>query len=153
MVKKTKQRLAVLTFALTLTGPAAALPVYNEALNGDFSNNRGSPTVVPFAPGQNDVFGQTGRSGGVTDLDYFTFTIPTFSRLTSVTVLNLTLAAGGASFLGLQAGAVITVDPAAPSAAPLLGYHHLAPADIGVDILPQIGTGDGSHWESLFKYI
>src|SRR5688572_9116841 len=103
-----------LAVALILVGPAKAVPVYNETIDGDFSNNRGAPTVVNFGLGENDVFGQTGSTSGVTDRDYFTFTVPVGSVLVSLTVLNSSLTAGGATFLGLQAGNVITVDPAAP---------------------------------------
>src|SRR5687767_14991633 len=136
--------LSALVLSLTLAGPAAAVPVYEEATNGDFSNNRAAPTLVNFTLGQNDVFGQTGSVSGVTDRDYFTFIVPAGSTLSSLTVLNSSLTAGGAAFFGLQAGAVVTVDPAAASAAPLLGYELVSPADIGVDILPVMSTAAGA---------
>ena len=135
---------SALALALTLAGRAAAVPVYDEAINGDLSNNRGTPTVVNFALGQNDVFGQTGSVAGVTDRDYFTFTVPTGSALVSLNVLNSALTAGGAAFFGLQAGSAVTVDPAAPNAALLLGYELVSPADIGTDILPAMSIAAGA---------
>jgi MYXO-CTERM domain-containing protein len=125
---------------LSVAAPAAAATIYLESTVGDLSNNRAAPTSVAFLLGQNDIFGQTGSTAGVTDRDYFTFVIPQGTRLSSLTVLSSELAGGGAAFFGLQTGAQITVDPAAPTAAPLLGYWLVSPADIGLNILPGLGT-------------
>jgi len=114
--------------------------VYNESSTGDLSNNRAAPTLLSFTAGQNYVFAQTGAVAGVTDRDYFTFVVPANFQLSSLTVVYSSLTAGNATFLGLQAGSQVTVDPAAPSAAPLLGYELVSPADIGVNILPAIAT-------------
>jgi hypothetical protein len=144
MTRQKRHALGILALALASAGPATAIPVYDEAINGDFAGNRATPTFVTFSPGQNDIFGATGSTAGVVDRDYFTFAIPAGSVLASLTVLNIGLSAGVASFLGLQAGSVVTVDPvgaALPgSAAPLLGYRLLSAADIGLNILPSIGT-------------
>jgi hypothetical protein len=144
MTRQKRHALGILAFVLASVGPAAAVPVYDEAVNGDFSGTRATPTFVTFSLGQNDIFGATGSTAGVVDRDYFTFAIPAGSVLASLTVLNIGLSAGVASFLGLQAGTVVTVDPlgaALPgSAVPLLGYKLLSPADIGLDILPSIGN-------------
>lgn len=80
----------------------------------------------------------------MTDRDYFTFVVPQGYTLSALTLLNSELSAGGAQFFGLQQGAQVTVDPTAPTAAPLLGYFLLAPADIGVNILPAMGTAAGA---------
>jgi hypothetical protein len=135
---------SALTLALAIAAPASAIPVYDEAINGDFSNTRGTPTVVNFAVGQNDVFGQTGSLSGVTDRDYFTFTVPIGSSLVSVTVLNSVLTGGNATFFGLQAGGAVTVDPAAPDASLLLGYELVSPSDIGTDVLPAMAIAAGA---------
>ena len=135
---------ACLGIAMTLAGPASAVPVYNESIDGDFSNNRAAPTLVTFAPGQNDILGQTGSASGVTDRDYFTFVVPVGFGLVSLSVLNSSLTAGNATFLGLQAGAQVTVDPVAPDAALLLGYELISPADVGFDILPAMETAAGA---------
>jgi hypothetical protein len=118
--------------------------VYDEALSGDLSNNRASPTALTFASGANDVFGTTGTTGGVADRDYFSFTIPTGSTLASLTVLTSVLSAGGAAFMGIQAGDQVTVDPAAPSPAALLGYTLVSPVDVGTNILLDMGTAPGA---------
>jgi len=144
MLLKKINSLAALGLALTLAGPAVAVPVYDETTNGDLSNNRATPTSVSFTLGQNDVSGQTGSDSNGTDRDYFTFAVSTGYALVSLTVLNSSLTAGGAAFFGLQAGGVVTVDPAAPTAAPLLGYELISPADIGTDILPALATAAGA---------
>jgi len=118
--------------------------IYNEATNGDLSNDRAAPTVINFGPGDNDILGTTGAATGGNVRDYFTFTIPTGATLTALTVLNSAITAGASAFIGLEAGGQITVDPAAATAAPLLGYRHFAPADIGVDILPLMGIAVGA---------
>jgi hypothetical protein len=142
MARQLKTKLAVCAFAIASAGPATAGVVWND-VTADFSNNRAAPTFVPFGLGQNDVIGQTGSAdgtGATTDRDYFTFIVPNFSRLVSLTLLNLGLTAGGASFIGLQAGATVTVNPAAPDPSLLLGYEHLDPSDVGLDILPEMGA-------------
>ena len=127
-----------------MAAPATAATIYIESVNGDFSNNRATPTSVSFILGQNDIFGETGNTAGVSDRDYFTFVVPQGYTLSALTLLNSELTAGGAQFFGLQQGAQVTVDPAAPVADPLLGYYLLAPASIGMNILPAMGTAAGA---------
>src|SRR5690349_19615646 len=116
-----------------MAAPATAATIYIESVNGDFSNNRATPTSVSFILGQNDIFGETGNTAGVSDRDYFTFVVPQGYTLSALTLLNSEITAGGAQFFGLQQGAQVTVDPAAPVADPLLGYYLLAPASIGMN--------------------
>ena len=138
--------MAALMLALLTTGPAGAVTAWNEdpAADGDLSGDHLAPTPVTFVPGQNDVLGQTGKAGTVSDRDYFTFVIPNGYVLDALIVLNSQLPAGNFAVLGLQSGDEVT-DPTAPVAADLLGYLHFAPADIGTDILPEIGTAAGSQ--------
>src|SRR3954462_9864704 len=72
---KTKS-LPALALALIFAGPATAGVVWDEAVNGDLSNNPLAPTILNFSSGQNLVFGQAG--GAVNgfppfDQDFFTF--------------------------------------------------------------------------------
>lgn len=116
---------------------------------------------MTFGPGQNDVLGQTGKAGTITDRDYFTFTTPHGFVLKSLIVLNSVLPAGANQFIGLERGADITIDPTDPAPDPgtLLGYKHFNPGDIGHDILafmgaqsnaqgftPPLGEGTYSVW-------
>lgn len=136
--------LAAPLLMLILAGGAHAATVYDESINPDFTGDRTLPTPVTFQFGPNDIFGVTGSTGGVVDRDYFTFVIPSGFNLSAIIVLNSSLTAGGAAFFGLQSGPQVTVDPAAPTAGPLLGYRHIAPADINTDILPAMGIALGA---------
>lgn len=114
------------------------MPIWKVLSDGDFT------LVVANAAHVNDVFGTTGRTAGVYDRDYFTFTVPVGYTLASVIVLRSVLSAGGGAFLGFEAGGQVTVDPDAPSAAPLLGYLIVSPASTGTDILPAIAVAAGA---------
>jgi hypothetical protein len=117
--------------------------IYNESVSGDLSNNGLAPTVLTVSPGSNDVYGTTGKStAGVIDRDYFTFTVPQGLELTAITVLpgTQTLGTLGASFIGIESGPEVTVSTAATTATGLLGWFHYDTGDIGVDILPLMGT-------------
>ena len=133
---------AALMLALLTTGPAGAVTAWDEApaADGDLSGINTDPTDVTFVPGQNDVLGQTGKAGTLTDRDYFTFVIPDGHVLAALIVLDLQLAVGSnAAFLGLQSGDDV-ISPTGPNPALLLGYWHLALADIDSDILDDIGS-------------
>ncbi len=67
--------------------------------------------------------------------------------LNAIQVLPGTTSIGAltVSFIGLQSGSQVTVDPNMASAAPLLGYYHYGTADAGSDILPDIAAGMGAQ--------
>lgn len=138
------------TAALSLSAlfsPAFAGVVYDEAINGDLSTNFSSPTSVFIQEGSNQIYGTTGRVAGVIDRDYFTITIPVGHRLVGIDVLpNTTGDNTGAlvSFISVQAGSTGTNPSTAqiPLAASLLGYHLFGPADIGQDILDNMGQSN-----------
>ncbi len=146
---------SALLLTLLTTVPAGAALVYDDTIPGnDFSNDRSNPTDVSFAPGDNDIIGVTGgigvNGGPPADLDYFTFVIPQGLVLKSLTVLDSRVGGGALQFIGIELGDVITVDPAAPVAGPLLGWKHIrpesaTPTDVGTDILPAIGQGAGAQ--------
>ena len=140
-------RSIVLLASAFLYGAAAhGDTIYNESVSGDLSNNGLAPTVLTVSPGSNDVYGTTGKSAatGVIDRDYFTFTVPQGLELTDITVLpgTTTLGTLGESFIGIESGPQVTVSTAATTAAGLLGWDHYGTDDIGVDILPLMGTSD-----------
>ena len=117
--------------------------LYNESVSGDLSNSGLTPTLLTVSLGLDDLFGTTGKSAaGVIDRDYFTFTVPQGQYLTAITVLpgTQTLGALGESFIGIESGPQVTVSTAATDATGLLGWFHYGSGDIGVDILPLMGT-------------
>lgn len=113
---------------------AHAATMWNEATNGDLSNNGQAPTPVIMTVGSNRVLGATGNSGPGMDLDHFTFTVPPGAVLNSIVLLDNTTVSGGASFFGIAAGPKI-------SAEILLSFLHYGPDQIGANLLPALGVG------------
>ena len=144
------------TAATAASALTPVIPGWDESINGDLSNSGLSPTFVTLANGATQVLGTTGRAvaGGAVDRDYFTFTIPAGFMLSALTLLpgstSLTPSSGpgGSSFIGLQLGNQLTVNPGPPNpadAAGLLGYWLYSPANIGANLLPLMATvGNGS---------
>jgi hypothetical protein len=132
------------SLASAVTGVAIALPVqaggYTEG--PDLSSNPLAPTVVPVGLGSNVVKGTSGYSGVVLDRDFFTITVAAGTELAALVLGPSTVAGGAFSFIGLQAGTMITVDPGSVSSgAQLLGWHLYGSADVGTNILDDIGGG------------
>lgn len=123
---------------------ATAAVVYNEATNGDLSNNGLSPTFVSMAAGSNQVLGSIGNPGTGIDRDYFRFVVPAGQQLVSLSLLPGTTVLANVAFIGVQAGPQMLVSPISGSPAGLLGWAHYSVADIGTNILPRIGTGFGA---------
>jgi hypothetical protein len=126
---------------------AQASTAWDEAVSGDLSNQGTSPTVVTLLSGSNIIRGATGRTGGVVDRDYFTFDLAAGLQLDSLTVLPGTNALGtsGLSFIAIQAGPQVTVDPTGGSPAGLMGWAHYGENDLGTDILGLMGIGMGAN--------
>ena len=129
---------------LGLAGPARAAVIWDEAVNGPLGDFDHQTQLGPFAAGDNEIIGTVGQtSPGVFDRDYFSFSVPAGLGLTGLIVVNATSAGPlDISFIGIGAGTAITVGPVPtpPDASFLLGYRHYGPADIGSDILGEIGA-------------
>ncbi len=124
---------------LLAVSPARALTVYTEASNRDLSNDGLHPTSIAVAPGSNQVFGTTGRSGAI-DVDYFTFVVPSGYAWSALELLPGTVAGGSLSFIGLEAGNEVTVSASAADATGLLGWTHYGSGAIDADLLPFMGA-------------
>ena len=137
------QRLcAGLLFAATglPASPAIAASTYSEGVSGDLSNNGLSPTAINLAFGNNIIEGRTGRdSAGAIDRDYFTFTLASGQALDALEILTGTTTLGF-SFIGVQSGNQLTLPPSTPDATGLLGWYHYSAADVGSDILDNMGV-------------
>lgn len=136
----------VLAAGLMLGAHAAnAATAWDEALSGDLANTGTSPTAVNFGLGSNIVTGTTGRNSGVVDRDYFSFTLPAGWQLDTLNVVSATaIGASALSFIAVQAGPQVTVNPTGGSATGLLGYAHYGENDVGTDILQIMGFGPGA---------
>src|SRR5262245_9190569 len=107
---------------------------WDESIDGDLSNNRFVPTTLTLTPGSNPIQG----SFGAPDVDYVTLIVPPGYSLSAIVTGVHTGPGLSRSFIGVQAGAQMTVPPNAPNAVGLLGWTHFSGAD-GVDLLPAMG--------------
>ncbi|MDP3224106.1 MAG: PEP-CTERM sorting domain-containing protein [Rubrivivax sp.] len=125
---------------------AQAATAWDESTSGDFANVGTSPTGVSLGLGSNLILGTTGRTDGVVDRDYFTFTLAEGWQLDSITLLPGTtfLGPSGLGFIGVQAGSQMTVNPTGGDPSALLGWWHYNENDINTDILPLVGQGGGA---------
>jgi hypothetical protein len=125
-------------------GSARAAVIWDEAVNGPLGDFDHQTQLGPFAAGDNEIIGTVGQtSPSVFDRDYFSFSVPAGLGLTGLIVVNATSAGPlDISFIGIGAGTAITVGPVPTptDASFLLGYRHYGPADIGSDILGEIGA-------------
>ena len=130
-------RVALLAGLLTAVATAQA-GGYTEG--PDLSNDRLAPSAITLDLGSNIVLGAMGYRGAVLDRDFFKFTIPAGLQLSALVLGPATEVGGCCSFIAVQAGTTITVDPdTVSSGATLLGWHIYGSADKGTDILPAIG--------------
>lgn len=124
----------------------ASLVVFDEARDGDASDDRFNPTMVSLPQGVNTLRGFSGQSPtpDVHDLDYITFTIPDGYQLVTFTLQSASV--GGAfSFVGMQEGPIVTIPADWYSIeSPLLGWAHFGSADVGSDLLPVMANSPGS---------
>lgn len=130
---------------LAATSVAHGGIIFNEPISGDLSDDRFSATRLTLGAESNTITGTFGRSPvlGVPDLDYVTLTIPAGWELDRVVVL-VSDVGGAFSFIGVQAGGIITNPYTSPDPSPLLGWAHYGTASQGLDILPEIGGGAGA---------
>ena len=134
--------LTLLGAALFSTGALAA--GYSEKKKGDMSDDGLAPTSVKLIVGSNTIDGNDGSKNGVVDRDYFTIKIAQGQHLASIVLQPQTIVGGTFSFIGVQKGKQVTVDPNGNSPQGLLGWTHYSDADIGTDLLPAICAGTGA---------
>jgi PEP-CTERM motif len=138
--------LSVILAAAGLLPAAHAATAWDEALSGDLANLGTAPTPVSMVAGSNFISGATGRGAGGVDRDYFTFTLPVGLQLDALNVLSGTTFLGpeSISFIAIQTGPQVTVDPLGNSPAGLLGWWLYGPNDIDTDILQLMGSSPGA---------
>lgn len=92
---------AGLLLALTPT-PALAQVIWDEAINGDLSNDQLAPTPLTLNPGQNSIIAK--MSGTTSDpRDWVSLTVPAGFQLSGV-VNSVYVSADAVSFMGFQSG-------------------------------------------------
>lgn len=140
------KRLFTFVFAAVLAALSAPAPtfadfMYDEAINGDLSNNRREPTVLVADPGANTLRGMTRNNMGTVDLDYFTVVIPVGFQLDSL--FQTSYMGDGTSFIAVQSGTEFTTPPDFPDISTLLGWLHFGDNYRGLDILPLMAMEFG----------
>ncbi len=123
--------------ALLLPATAAQAAGWNEASNGDLSNDGLAPSFLALTAGSNLLTGTTGRTGagGPVDRDYLHISVPAGHVLQGLWVQPGTTSLGSGAFIGLMSGSTFTVPPDAASAAGLLGWTIFGVDQIDTDIL------------------
>jgi len=133
-----RRRMLGVLLALASAQGAAAATIWDEGVNGDLSSDRANPTPLALALGSNTIIGSVNGP----ERDYFRFNLPAGTSLTQIHLVSY--APDDVGFLAIQTGTQITVDPSAPSPAPLLGWVHTAQSQVGSDILDDMGHGGGA---------
>ncbi len=136
------------------TAGAGVALLWDDAVDGDLSNDRLNPTAFVLGFGTSAIVSETmlsATAGG--DRDYFSVTVGAGQVLTSI-VLAESSSDGfdTAGFVGMQFGPQVTVDPDMPDASLLSGFAITSPDLVGTDILnmlsgqTSLGEGTYSFW-------
>ena len=152
--RRTSVRLiAALPIALGLAAAPAAFAVdYDEAIDGDLSNDRFNPDLFALDTGSNSIALSVVDSDQPTgDLDYFTVTVAPGFQLDAVILASLSATGpDDVAFIAIEAGPIVTVDPEDPNPAPLLGFVLTQQPGVGSDILDTISGGSLPAGEYAF---
>lgn len=116
-----------------------SIVIWDENIQGDLTDDRFNPNPLSLSVGSNVLIGNTGFS----DRDYFRFSLAPGQSLTSV-YLRGYVSEDDISFLAVQEGTFITEDPLNANVGNLLGWTFFGAPEIGVDLLPLMGSNWGS---------
>jgi hypothetical protein len=129
-----------LTFVAVIVGSQnlRADIVWNEAIDGDLSDDPSRPTALSFSIGANTVIGSLGIPDD--DIrDFMTFTIGPNQLLTSLTLD--TFSPAGLSFQAINAGSTGFI-PGSDPAGNFLGLEFVRDSMVGTDMLPLLAAGN-----------
>ena len=115
--------------------------LFSEAVNGEISGDATNPLSLDLANGSNVVDG-TVISG---DLDYITIHVPEGHVLSAIDLLSYESSGNIQSFIGIQSGTVFTEPPVNTEVGNLLGFTLFGVASVGSNILPAIGSAEGTQ--------
>jgi len=128
---------------MVFAGSASADLMWDEAIDGDLSDDYLNPTQI-FTKGVNNHVIFTTATGD--DREYFTFTIDAGYQLSALILDGFaTDPDTNLAFLGVAEGSVFPTGPDAPDVTTLLGYGLIGLSDVGNDILQLIGLGGGAQ--------
>lgn len=130
------------TFAVNFVMSAVvSTTVYDEAADGDLSNDHAQPTAVSMSPGGNVISLTTQRG----DREYFTIDVPAGHQLEAIFLTSYN-SSDETSFIGVQRGITFTKAATETTASDLLGWTHIGPSveAVGNNILDNMGAGAGA---------
>ena len=119
---------------------------YDEANDGDLSDDNLSPTEIQTGIGDNIVTAE--QQGAPEDRDFFTITIEEGQVLSQIVLNDWQGGADDPGFIGFMAGDQFTADPttlendpsANPAALGVLGGYVYGESDLGTDLLPNMNS-------------
>ena len=141
-MKLSPLRVSILVFASALlTQNATAQIVWDEAVDGELSDNFAAPTPLTFSTGGNVIIGSV--TSPVDRRDLITFTVPVGRQLTKLRQLAyFDIPGGGAgdrAYHALNAGATTQL-PTMSNGNMFLGGAHIDTVPVGTDLLPVLGA-------------
>lgn len=125
----------VWALAAGLSAAGHAATTWDEASQGDLSNDRLHPTALVMSAGDNTVLGTVGDAGSGVDRDYFKFQVPAGLALQAIVLLGNTAISGSKGFIALQDGPQMLTTPGGAGVEHLLGLLHYEPQMVGQDLL------------------
>ena len=135
----------LLSCVMLFGGTAAGDIVWDEAQDGDFSENYLEPSQVLLSTGSNRILFTSNDLPGDPDREYFTFTIEAGYQLSNFILDEyITTPEENLGFIGIASGSQFPSPPSSLSPAPLLGYSLMGLADVGTDLLPAMGQAPGA---------
>src|SRR5688572_22758499 len=135
------RKLASLLVVFGILIPSAKAEIFwDESTDGDLSNDQSAPSTFTLASGVNSVIGTVGGPSG--SQDWLGLTVPAGLQLSSLT-LSTYVSNDEVAFIGVQSGTAFVGSPS--SAQSYLGYSHFGDGNVGVNILPVMGTAPGAQ--------
>ena len=143
---KYRTYLTALSCSCVFLSSAAADLMWDEAIDGDLSEDYLNPTQLEIKGVNNHVVFTTIDLTGDPDREYFTFTIAEGYELSAV-ILDMfdTTPEFNLGFIGIASGSQFSTPPSAPDPGAMLGYALVGTTDVGTDILPFMAEGPGSQ--------
>ncbi|MEO0570720.1 MAG: hypothetical protein AAF039_03375 [Bacteroidota bacterium] len=118
--------------------------IHDEQEDGDLSNDNTAPSAFTLSLGSNRL--RAGQRGDPRDIDYITITIGDGNQLSEIILDDFLAEEDNLAFIGIVEGNTFPVDVAAgtnPEPSALLGGLIYGAADVGMNILSDIGAFDG----------